>query len=359
MSDDVGSFVDGLVKEAGNTDKPAAQAKAPANKSAPNPADHAAGDAGAAPAGGEHFDDGEYADEEEGGEAFDHAKVDAARKAKWPKKYANAMSRRDKDNTELRAKVAAYEQRFSQLQGNQQQPPGAADAGRPGEEAGKQSATPAKTAAMWELESKKPLLDNFKDWGEFSDAMLDWKLQVKELSREEAKSAAAAKTGEETITPEQKAAIAQNEARVVQQAKEIIEKNPEVYQLMQQNADLIDSLPQPIINVIGSLQNPVVAMMELVQYPGALEALRHLSPAQAAQVLFNAQAQGLAKANGQAAGDEGEDGDGQSEDGQGQQAQVKKVSGAPQPIKAAKSSPSGKRALHQMNADEIFKELGL
>lgn len=345
--DDNAAFVDNLVKEAGNVEKPATQVKAPEKKVAPNPADQASEGAGAAPANGEHFPDDEYADEDEGGEAFDHAKVDAARKAKWPKKYANAMSRRDKDNTELRAKVAAYETRLAQLNGTQQ-PPGAAGA-KPGEEAGKQTATPAKTAAMWDLESKKPALDNFKDWGEYSDAMFDWKLQVRELVKDEAKASQTAQTGEQTVTPEQKAAIAQNETRILTQAKEIIEKNPEVYQLMHQNADLIDSLPQPIINVIRSLQSPVVAMMEIVSHPGALEALRHLTPAQAAQVLFNAQAQGLAKAGSQDAGEEGE----------GDEPEPKKVSGAPQPIKAVKSSPSGKRALHQMDADEIFKELNL
>lgn len=352
--DDMGSFVDGLVKDAGNTET-AVVDKAPAKKSAPSPADNAKADTGAAPAGAEHFEDGEYADEDEGGEAFDHTKIDPERKAKWPKKYANAMSRRDKENNLLRERLTAYQQRLSALNGagDGQQPNGGAQKPAQQQGEGQQPGTPEKSAAMWKLESERPNIDNFKDWGEYQDKLLDWKKDVWALQEKEKSAAAQPKSTETSITPEQKAAIAQNEARVLQQAKEIVAKNPEVYQLMQQNADLIDSLPQPIVNVIGSLQNPVVAMMELVSHPGALEALRHLTPAQAAQVLFNAQAQGLAKMGDQAAGDEGED------QPEGDQAEVKKVSGAPAPIKAAKSSPSGKRALHQMNADEIFKELGL
>lgn len=351
MSDDVGQFVDGLIKDAGNTETVKANdtaVKPAKEKTAPNPSDNAS-----AAEGADHFDDSEYKDEDEGGDAFDHEKIDAARKLKWPKKYANAMSRRDKDNARLRSENQAFQQRLAAMEGGKQQPNGAAETS--GAAGADQTKQPAKSAAMWELESKKPDLNKFKDWAEYQDALMNFNLEMRELKQAEAKAATEAQTGKVKITAEQQAAIAQNETRIVQQAKEVIAKNPEVYQLMQQNADLIDSLPQPIINIIGSLQSPIVAMMEIVQHPGALEAMRHLTPAQAAQVLFNAQAQGLAKANGQASGGDDE-GDDQPDGGQ---AEVKKVSGAPAPMKAAKGSPSGKRALHQLNADELFKELDL
>lgn len=343
------AFVDGLVAEVNKTGgDPAADAgqnSGQGKSQTPPPADPKAKKE--AP---ENFGDDEYEGEDD--ENFDPSQVDPERKKLWPKKYANALSRRDKENTRIKAENQAWAQRYAELERKAQQNSGGEQ--QPGQ--GQQQQGQAKSAALQKLEGEKPDLKKYDDFAKFQEDLMDWKIKVRD---QQASEAAEARAATERQTTEQKAAIAQNENRISQQAQEIIKKNPEVFEIMQANADLIDSLPQPIVDVIGSLQHPVLAMLEVVKHPGALQALAHVTQAQAVQILRAAEAQALAAANGQASGGEADDGDGEPEGGQGQQQQPKKVSGAPMPMGAAKASPGGKRALHQMNADEILKELDI
>jgi hypothetical protein len=283
----------------------------------------------------ENFDDTEYENEED--ESFDPENATPEQRKAWPKKYANALSRRDKAAVKYKADLSASQQKIAELEAKlAKQAP-----------IDNKAATVAadKTQAVVE---GKPDINQFKDYGEYVEALAEWKAN---LATAKAMQTAAEQRAKETETQQKAAASSANEQRIIKQAQELIQKNPEYLELVQSNADLLDALPPHVTEAFGELANPAVAFIALAKTDGALQALAKMTPTQAAAYLGKAEYIGMQQMGSEEQDNEAED--------ERPAPEVKRVSSAPAPMKSARSISSGKKPLDKMNADELFKELGI
>lgn len=289
------------------------------------------------------FPESEYENEED--PDFDTDKVRIAGRKAWPKKYSNALARRDQELTKLRAQIRAQEQ------GKNLQQPAPANNG----DAAKQTPQYSKEqqSKLDELNAKQPKLDDFEDYGDFIDKLTDWKADVRDLKRdfrdEQRKT-------EEKTSVEQEQKFRATEQRIATQAKAFIEKHPEYLQIVQENADILqsfDSKPH-LLEAFGNVERPELAFLVLSQTPGALQALLNMQPMQAAMYVAQANAIGVER---MAALESGSPADAEAEQEQEPEPQQQPRSKAPTPIKGAKGVKGGKKGLSEMNADELDKVL--
>lgn len=254
----------------------------------------------------------------------------------WPKTAVNAMARRDRKLNQLRARDAeresklsdpAYlEQRLAELKGGNKAPGNA----------------PAHDPA-----DPEPDITKYNDWDKYQADLRAWDRRQVE------------KSVKGTLTETQKAE--QAEARLealatTQRAKadEVIAANPELLDIVQQNADVIDAFPAHVQHALLNADNATLAVVVLAN-EGTLEDLAEMSPALAEKTIKAAQARGMALI----AKDEGSEG---AEPAAGKPAAqpAKKVSQAPAPLKAAKSiTQSGTKRAKDMNDSEFRKEFAL
>lgn len=290
------------------------------------------------------FSDEEYQNEDD--PDFDPGKVRLDGRKKWPKKYKNALSEREKEINRLRAENHQYKQRMTAPQPKADPAPANnGGAAQPPQQPGFSSEQQAKLQAVVD---KKPKLEDFKDYGEFIEKLTDWKADVRDTQRDLIDEN---RTAQRTKEAEQTQRIAQNEARILKQATELLTKYPEYKELLVENADILDTYPAHVTDAFGNANNPEVAFIELAQHPGALAALANCNPTQAAQVVAKAELLGFQR---MAAQENGEDGGADA----GQQEPEPKKSNAPKPLKAAKGVKGGEKDMSQMNADELDKVLG-
>lgn len=358
---DDNSFVDSLITAAGNDPAGNAPAeKQPSTPSAQKPAK--AAPAAASQPQGESVDGGAdpYAGmTPEQREEAEQAEIDNAtpeqRKA-WDKKFVNALSRREKDKNRLKGENEQLKAQLAALSKAAPQP----------------GAQPGKPAAAAPGVKAYPLVDT----GEKPDVNAEkykgnYGLYLEEVAQYNAKVIAneiignfvqnQQKQADETKTQAQKQAeIAKTETKIMQEAAAYIEKNPEALNVVQANADILDSYPPHIVEVIAGMDNALVAINELAKLDGALEKLGKMSPANAAITLGMAYAAATGNtAEAQTDGEGAEAGANAEPETQTQQQPKKPVSSAPVPMKVTPSTPGGKKQLHQMDADEIMKTLDI
>lgn len=311
-------------------------------KSAPNPSETKK--AGKDEPRREEFEAAEY--ENENDETFDPDKVTPEQRKLWPKKYANALNRRDTERNFLKgevqrrdAELVKRDARIAELEAKSDKSEKKADNAA------------AKTEAVVE---GKPDINDPKyanDYGQYLEDIAAWRA---ELSISQANEKAAKLKAEQDATATAEAATVEVERKIEKQAKELIESDPEIRQLIAENMDFVSNLPQPTLDLLEKADNPVIALIEIARVEGGMASFAKLAPAQADAVIKQAYALGMAKMQANQ-GDTEADGEETQP-----QAPVKKVSAAPKPMKAAKTASSGSKALsYDMTADEILDTLGI
>lgn len=254
----------------------------------------------------------------------------------WPKTAVNAMARRDRKLNQLRAQSAERDAKLSD--------PAYLKSRLAELEGGKK---PAGVAPQADPSDPEPDITRYQDWDKYQTDLRAWdKRQVmKEVK------------GSLTETQKTEQADARIEALATTQrakADEVIAANPELIDIVQQNADVIDAFPIHVQHALLNADNATLAVVVLAN-EGTLEDLAEMSPALAEKTIKAAQARGMALiANGE--GSEG------AEPAAGKPAAqpVKKVSQAPAPMKSAKAvTQSGTKRAKDMNDSEFRKEFAV
>ena len=175
-----------------------------------------------------------------------------------------------------------------------------------------------------------PNEDDYDTYGDYLDAKTEYAI-AKALSQQQGNQQ------EQQLTPEQAQQAKWVEERVevvAEQAAELAEQAPDFMQVMQENADILDSFEGTELERVAlSLDNTAAAIYNLAK-AGRLEAVAAMPVHLAAVELHNAQNTPV-------------------------KAPVKKVSGAPKPIRA--QSGSGTKttnALGSKSTDELLEWAG-
>lgn len=270
---------------------------------------------------------------------FDPDKATPEQKKVWPKKFRNALAQRKNEIAKLRAEIAASK-------ASPQNSPAAATTGaqanaQPTPEA---NYSPEQKAKLEKIVSDKPLLKDFKDYGEFVEKLTAWnaKVQIAEHNF--------------TLENQQKVreadiATSRNEERIIKQSQELIKKHPEYLELVRDNADVlsqIDQLPH-VKKALGIAERPELAFYALASTPGALQALAQMDATSAIRYVAKAEMVGERMLSQAGETDEGSD-DAIPEPQQRSQ--------APKPLRASKGVRTGRKSADQMSADELDEVLG-
>lgn len=273
---------------------------------------------------------------------FDPDKVPVSQRKTWPKKYLNALSRRDQERNTFRSKMLETQKENDALKA---QITGAS-------KDVKQADAQVKAVANAEPDLKDPKYAN--DYGQYLKDVAVWngKTAAAAAIKEDAEARKAA-----TELEQREAASSVQEKRIMEQATELMNKDPDVRQVLVENFDLISNIPQPIVDILEQVDQPVVALVEIAKVNGGLAALAKLPPAKAAAAIAHAHMLGMARLAQNQGDDEGaEAGDSSA---QVTTSEPKKASSAPTPMKSGKAVHSGKKKLTELNADELFQRLGI
>jgi hypothetical protein len=213
----------------------------------------------------------------------------------FPKKAVNAISRRDKQIGSLKAEKQALAARIAELE--------------------------AKQTPQGKDNSNGPSEDDFDNYAEY----------LKAVARHEAKQELeqGKKAQEQSQSAEKEQLwVAQREDYIAEQANKIIESSPELKQLVEENADILDSFPYHVSRAFLEAENAPLAFIALAK-EGKLEQLATMSPMQVAAVIAKAELRGEALIK------------------------TKPITKAPVPMSSAKGTGAGAKSLDNMSPDEI------
>lgn len=212
----------------------------------------------------------------------------------WPKKAVNAMSRKDKQLGKLRGQNQMYAQ---QLQ--------------------------AMEAELAKYKNAAPREEDFKDktYGEFLEAQARYKVKQEQEAENKQRQS-------QQQTQQQQQFYAQREAHVAQQAQQFIAEFADAKQVLIENSDVIDDLPDHIQNAFLESDNAPLAFYTLAK-EGNLERLAELSPLQAAIEIGKAIQRGSKP--------------------------KPPVTQAPKPLAAAKGTGNATKSLAEMSPKELMK----
>lgn len=220
----------------------------------------------------------------------------------FPKKAVNAITRRDRQIGQLRAQTQQLQQQLRAMQ--QQASGGQSQNGRDG--------TP-----------QPPKEDDYNTVGEYLDALKAYPQKVQEHFANQQKT--------QQQSQQQAAQAAWYEQRsqaLAEKTQELMASTPELQQLVQENADVINAIPDHLEYVFLQLDpadafNAAAALLR----EGKMESLFHLPPALAAAEIGRAVQRGAAK--------------------------PKPISKAPAPMTPNRGAGGVSKQPHQMSADEI------
>lgn len=217
-----------------------------------------------------------------------------AEEVEFPKKAVNALNRLKKDKIKLRAQLRELEAKLEEAQ-------------KPSE--------------------AKPV--NEADYESYADYI---NAQVEALVEQKTKQSQG-DMQKQLLLQQQEALKAERDKHIVEQAKEVSKTLHDLPQVWQQNAQLLDALPQQVADIFYDLDNAPAAVYVLAK-EGKLESLLYANPSVAAYEIINAQQRGLALlAKPQT-----------------------RTTQAPQPISKARGTGSYKKQLSP--SDDVLKSLG-
>jgi len=223
--------------------------------------------------------------EDEGGEG----------EVEFPKKAINALNRKDKKINKLRAQLRELE------------------------------AEKQKVPEKHEASEINP--DEYENYGDYINA------QVKSLVDQQTEQSKI-DMQKQQIEQQQQALKDQHHNHIIEQANEASQVFSDLPQVWQENAALLDSLPEGVTDIFYSIDNAPAAVYTLAK-EGKLESLMYANPAVAAYEIINAQNKGLEALS---------------------KPQVRQ-SQAPTPIAKAKGTGTVKKQLSPN--DDVLKSLGL
>lgn len=311
--------------------KPAAQPKSVASD---DTADHP-----------EAFADSEY-DNEEDAEFDPNAVPVADRKKLWPKKYVNALSRRDQEATKYKNDYFAAQEKIKALEAKVNSPADAANNSATPPANNETLLKPSDQAKIDAVMKKKPDVTTFPGtWDEYTQKLVEWQSDLRE-TRREIDNATQAENSERSV------AATRNEERIAKQTTELAEKNPEVIELIIANQDLLTTMPQQTLDIMGAAKHPELAFLALARTEGALQALSKMDAPNAALYIAKAELAGMQIMAA------AQDGEGENDaEAQGTQPAQNTVSKAPAPMTPVRASNSNTVALHTMPIEKVLEIL--
>lgn len=194
----------------------------------------------------------------------------------FPKKAENAISRLKKDKSKLQAKLSEYDQKFADMEARLNAPQSEQDA------------------------PKAPVEDDYETYGEFMQAQQDYAI-------EQAQKAMAEKYGlkeqpkQEPLTPEQAQMqewVNERSEHASEQFKAVMSDIPDMEGVINENIDILDSLEGTELERMAlSLDNPMLAVYNLLKDGVDVNTLQQLPPAAAYSVIKEAHDKGYSKPN--------------------------------------------------------------
>lgn len=218
----------------------------------------------------------------------------------FPKKAVNAISRRDKQLAKMRADMAALQaevSRYRQPQAQTQQAP--------------------------QTDNSAPKEDDFDDYGSFLEAKLLHKIKMEQSVQQKTQQ-------EQQFQSQKQQWVQQREVEISQKVEAHKAEIPDFMQVIEMNADIMDSLPEHIEQAFLEADDAGLAYYNLAK-EGKLEALLTMSPYRAAMEIAIAQTK---------------------------KPTLNRVSGAPNPIKASSGRGVSTKDVSDMSGDELLKKYG-
>ena len=213
----------------------------------------------------------------------------------FPKKAVNALNRKNKQINKLRAQMRELE---------------------------------AKLNEAPEVKEQKDINpDDFENYGDYINAQVEALVEQRVGQSQNDMQ-------KQQLKQQQEALKAQRDQYIVEQANEAAQTLTDLPQVWNENAAILDALPEQIADIFYSLDNAPAAIYTLAK-EGKLQGLAYANPALAAYEIVNAQNKGLELLS----------------------KPQKRVSQAPQPISKAKGTGSVKKQLSP--DDDVLKSLGL
>lgn len=218
----------------------------------------------------------------------------------FPKKAVNAITRRDRQIGQYRAKLSDAEKRMADLQ--------------------KQLEEYTQKSQPQEINE-----NDFDNYGDYLKALATHRPEQGQPSVDPEKL-----RQEAYQKAQQQFYYEQRTNAVAEQAQKAMQEVPGFQELVTEYGDVLDSFSPEIEMAFLSADNPPMAFLALAK-EGRLETLAQMTPTQAAMEIARAQIRGE------------------------QMAKASKVSKAPQPIQGVKPTAAASKGVTDMSADELMK----
>lgn len=243
-------------------------------------------------------------------------------KTPWPKTAIDVMNRKDK-------KIEAARKQYEDLQKQMSDPKYLRQKLQELEPAAPQ---PDPTDPM-------PDIAKYEDWVKYNQDLTAWNLR--QLQKQQQKP----EQGQKAADPEKVAWQKERVSHVTNKTKEILTAHPEYVPVFQQNADLLDDLPEATKDILLASDNAALAVLQMA-HDGTLDDLPHMAAPLAQKAINEAIARGASLIGAKPA---------EQPVGDGNQA-ANSVSQAPAPMKAAKTAKSGAKDPSKMTDAEFRAE---
>lgn len=246
---------------------------------------------------------------EEAGEEQPLGQEPEVEEAPFPKKAVNALNRRDRRIRQLQAERNELRKQLEGLE---------------------------KPEAP-----EEPREEDFDSFSEFLKARQDWQI-------ENFKTQSGAEQQQQQITAREQAVRQQQEQLIAEDVTELVNNSPEIREIFQKNAPLIDQMPPHVVEMVYQLDDPIAATVALAK-EGRLAEVYNMHPQYLALELYNAQQRGVPMVRG---------GKGQPQPA-GPAAQPQgPTSKAPQPMPASKGRGKTVNSPLELSDKEFSKWLG-
>jgi len=225
---------------------------------------------------------------------------DEADDVPFPKKAVNAISRRDKQLAKMRADMAALQaevSKYRQPQAQAQQTP--------------------------QIDNNAPKEDDFEDYGSFLEAKLLHKIKMEQAVQQKSQQ-------DQQVQSQRQQWVQQREVEISQKVEAHKAEIPDFMQVIEMNADIMDSLPEHIEQAFLEADDAGLAYYNLAK-EGKLESLLTMSPYRAAMEIAIAQTK---------------------------KPSLNRVSGAPNPINPVSGRGVSTKDTSEMSGDELLKKYG-
>lgn len=217
----------------------------------------------------------------------------------FPKKAVNALNRKDKKINKLRAERRELQAQMRELEAKLKDAP---------QSKGHSEINP----------------DDFDNYGDYINA------QVEALV-EQRMTQSQYDMQKQQLTKQQEQELQKRNEIVLEQAREAAQTLTDLPQLWEQNAAILDALPDQITDMFYELDNAAAAVYVLAK-EGKLQGLMHKNPYLAANEIINAQSRGIELLS----------------------KPQTRISQAPQPIKPAGGNVKTSKTINQMSGKELL-----